>query len=186
MKRQNITKYCRPRPKKARPRFGEFCSCCCLPLLPGFACRIHATWGPNLLAKPCVSHVLTGLDEGVVVACEDEPSRRLGVEGGDDVVEGDALAQHRVLLVRHRLHAPAHPPHLLRYVLQKQGRYVAKSIALFTFILNARDGHRKCTNSNCCGDRAWACSPRVMGMAISINREGNLSSALIQLLNSVG
>ena len=28
------------------PRFGEFCCCCCLPLLPGFACSIHATWGP--------------------------------------------------------------------------------------------------------------------------------------------
>ena len=31
---------------KAVPRFGEFCSCCCLPLLPGFACSIHVTWGP--------------------------------------------------------------------------------------------------------------------------------------------
>ena len=25
-------------------RFGEFCHCSCLPLLPGFACSIHATW----------------------------------------------------------------------------------------------------------------------------------------------
>ena len=24
----------------------EFCSCCCLPLLPQFAGNIHATWGP--------------------------------------------------------------------------------------------------------------------------------------------
>ena len=28
--------------------FGEFCSCCSLPLLPDFACSIHATWGPPL------------------------------------------------------------------------------------------------------------------------------------------
>ena len=25
---------------------GEFCFCPCLPLLPGFACSIHSTWGP--------------------------------------------------------------------------------------------------------------------------------------------
>ena len=31
---------------KADPRFGEFGTCSCLPLLPGFACGIHATWGP--------------------------------------------------------------------------------------------------------------------------------------------
>ena len=28
------------------PRFGEFHSCCCLPLLPGLACSIHETLGP--------------------------------------------------------------------------------------------------------------------------------------------
>ena len=28
---------------KSVPRFGEFCYCSCLPLLPGFACSIHAT-----------------------------------------------------------------------------------------------------------------------------------------------
>ena len=32
--------------KKVVPMFGELCSCCCLPLLPGFACSIHTTWGP--------------------------------------------------------------------------------------------------------------------------------------------
>ena len=165
------------------PRFGEICSCYCLPLLPTFSCSIHATWGPNLSAKPCISHVLTGFDERVVVACEDEPSWRLGVEGGDDVVEGDPLAQHRVLLVRHRLHAPAHPSHLVRYVLQARCVESSKSIAIFNFILNARDGHRKCTNF--CGDWAWVCSTRVMGMAIHINRGGNLSSIPIQLLNSL-
>ena len=26
------------------PRFGQFCSCCCLPLLPQLACNILATW----------------------------------------------------------------------------------------------------------------------------------------------
>ena len=30
---------------KAVPRFGDFCPCSCFPLLPGFACSIHATWG---------------------------------------------------------------------------------------------------------------------------------------------
>ena len=29
---------------KAIPRFGEFWSCCCLPLLPQIACSIPATW----------------------------------------------------------------------------------------------------------------------------------------------
>ena len=29
---------------KAVPRFGEFCSCCCLPLLPQLARSILATW----------------------------------------------------------------------------------------------------------------------------------------------
>ena len=29
-------------------RFGEFCYCSCLPLLPGFACSIHTTWEPPL------------------------------------------------------------------------------------------------------------------------------------------
>ena len=33
---------------KGGPRFGEFYCCSCLPLLPGFACIIHATWGPTL------------------------------------------------------------------------------------------------------------------------------------------
>ena len=27
-------------------RFGELCSCSCLPLLPQLAWKIHATWGP--------------------------------------------------------------------------------------------------------------------------------------------
>ena len=27
--------------------FGEVCSCCCLPLLPGIACSIHTTWGSS-------------------------------------------------------------------------------------------------------------------------------------------
>ena len=30
--------------KKALARFGEFCSCCCLPLLPQLAWSIHETW----------------------------------------------------------------------------------------------------------------------------------------------
>ena len=30
--------------KKVVPRLREFCSCSCLPLLPGLACRILATW----------------------------------------------------------------------------------------------------------------------------------------------
>ena len=29
---------------ESRPRFGEFCSCGCLPLLPQLACSILATW----------------------------------------------------------------------------------------------------------------------------------------------
>ena len=34
------------------PRFGEFCYCSSLPLLPGFACSIHATWGPPFRLSP--------------------------------------------------------------------------------------------------------------------------------------
>ena len=71
------------------------------------------------------------------MACEDEPSRRLGVEGGDDVVEGDPLPQHRVLLVRNRLHAPAHPSHLVRYVLQKQARYVESQLNQLHFTISS-------------------------------------------------
>ena len=29
---------------RAVPRFGKYSSCCCLPLLPQFACSILATW----------------------------------------------------------------------------------------------------------------------------------------------
>ena len=29
---------------KAFARFGGFCSCCCLPLLPELACHNHTTW----------------------------------------------------------------------------------------------------------------------------------------------
>ena len=31
---------------KGVPRFGVFYYCYCLPLLPGFACNIHAAFGP--------------------------------------------------------------------------------------------------------------------------------------------
>ena len=34
----------RARQKKASARFGEFCYCCFLPLLPELACSIHLTW----------------------------------------------------------------------------------------------------------------------------------------------
>ena len=37
---------------KAVPRFGEFCSCCFLPLLPQLACGILATWN-GLTNIPC-------------------------------------------------------------------------------------------------------------------------------------
>ena len=30
--------------KRVLPRFGEFCSCCCLPLLPQLAYSLLATW----------------------------------------------------------------------------------------------------------------------------------------------
>ena len=47
---------------KVVPRFGEFCSCCCISLLPELGCSILATLGPpfsralywsGLLARPC-------------------------------------------------------------------------------------------------------------------------------------
>ena len=49
----------------AVPRFGELCSCSCLPLQPELACSIHATWGPSFSrAGPCtVSYNL--MKEGV-------------------------------------------------------------------------------------------------------------------------
>ena len=37
---------------KAGPMLGEFCYCSCLLLPPGFACSIHATWGPPF-SEPC-------------------------------------------------------------------------------------------------------------------------------------
>ena len=35
------------------PRFGEFCSCCCLPLLPELACSIHETWPKHFSGALC-------------------------------------------------------------------------------------------------------------------------------------
>ena len=40
------------------PRFGEFCYCCCLPLLPGLAFRIHATWGPPFSRALHITHLI--------------------------------------------------------------------------------------------------------------------------------
>ena len=62
--------------------------------------------------------ILTRFVERVVVAGEDEPARRRGVERGDDVVEVDLLAEDGVLRVRDHLHLPVQRPHLLRYVLK--------------------------------------------------------------------
>ena len=61
------------------------------------------------------------------MACEDEPARRLGVERGDDVVEGDPLAEDGVLRVRHHVHLPLQRTHLLRYVLKRmnEGRSIS-------------------------------------------------------------
>ena len=39
-----IGKNCTELDYEAIPRFGEFCSCCCLPLMPQLACSILATW----------------------------------------------------------------------------------------------------------------------------------------------
>ena len=50
---------------KAIPRFGEFCSCCCSPLLPQLACSILATWERPYcrprLSSPSNSHLFTQL-----------------------------------------------------------------------------------------------------------------------------
>ena len=43
---------------KVVPRFGEFCYCSCLSPLPGFACSIHATWGPPFSQALFVSGTL--------------------------------------------------------------------------------------------------------------------------------
>ena len=43
---------------KAVPRFGEFCFCCCSPLLPQLACSILATWEqPNRDSLYCRQEV---------------------------------------------------------------------------------------------------------------------------------
>ena len=39
-------KFCTFMGQRVVPRFAEFCYCSFLPLLPGFACNIHATLGP--------------------------------------------------------------------------------------------------------------------------------------------
>ena len=42
------------------PWFGEFCSCCCLPLLPQLACSILVTWGsPYTGAQQRINYNLT-------------------------------------------------------------------------------------------------------------------------------
>ena len=46
--------------QKAVPRFGECSCCCCLPLLPGIACSIHATWRlpfSQALNTTCTAHM---------------------------------------------------------------------------------------------------------------------------------
>ena len=40
-----IVEPCRELGYKLGPRFGELCSCRCLPDLPGLGCNFHATWG---------------------------------------------------------------------------------------------------------------------------------------------
>ena len=50
----------------------EFCCCSCLPLLPGFACSIHATWGPPFSRALYISTL--GVD--------------WRIKGSDSVVEG--------------------------------------------------------------------------------------------------
>ena len=59
-------------------KFGEFCYYSCLPLLPGLACIIHATWGPPF--SPALYISLTDLVS---------PLR----------VDDDGLSGHRVLVV---------------------------------------------------------------------------------------
>ena len=39
--------------KRVGPRFCEFCSCSCLPLLPSLASKNHSTWGPLFFGNPC-------------------------------------------------------------------------------------------------------------------------------------
>ena len=41
--------------QKASARFGEFCSCCCLPPLPQLASSIHSTW-PKPFRRPLYLH----------------------------------------------------------------------------------------------------------------------------------
>ena len=49
------------------PRFGEFCSCSCLPLLPQLASSIHATWGPPFSGA---------LYSSMAAAANDEPKKK--------------------------------------------------------------------------------------------------------------
>ena len=53
-----------------RLRFGELYFCCCSPLLPGFACSIHATWGPPF------SRVLYRRGRGVITGIPPASSQR--------------------------------------------------------------------------------------------------------------
>ena len=64
------------------PGFGEFCFCCCLPLLPGFVCSIHATWGlplsPALYcprAHPPPRRRCLGASIMTALPCRRRPSR---------------------------------------------------------------------------------------------------------------
>ena len=57
--------------KRVLPRFGEFCYCCCLPLLPQLAYSILATW-EALFWRPlygCGKEEERSLDRALALAC---------------------------------------------------------------------------------------------------------------------
>ena len=76
---------------KAVPRFGEFWSCCCLPLLHQLACNILATWERPYTASlyipdPPHGHPLVeeaGVADDALLAAQVEEA-----EGGGSVVDG--------------------------------------------------------------------------------------------------
>ena len=51
--------------------FGEFCSCCCLPLLPELACSIHETW-PKPVSRPLYTYIEKNYSLGKILS--DHPS----------------------------------------------------------------------------------------------------------------
>ena len=63
---------------------GDLCYCSCLPHLPGFACSIHATWGPSFSQALYVLHSLHSYFLAEFMRCNFYPGGSYFIDGGKE------------------------------------------------------------------------------------------------------